>query len=223
MDRMMSASPEQAIASCYDNYLLALLGGDRRGCRDFVQQLLDCGVGVKKLYTQVFQRSLYEIGALWEQHRISVATEHLATAVTESLMTMVHPQLFASGRKGRRAVVSCIANEYHQVGGKMVADIFELHGWDGFFLGANTPLSDLLSLVHEKKPEVLCLSVSLSENLPVLRGIIEQVEEEFPCLKLMVGGQAFSRVAPAAVTGATYVSDLTALEHFILPQNRVES
>jgi hypothetical protein len=27
-----------------------------------------------------------------------------------------------------------VANEYHQIGGKMVADIFELNGWRGYFV-----------------------------------------------------------------------------------------
>ena len=36
----------------------------------------------------------------------------------------------------------------------MVADIMESHGWDAWFLGADTPLEDLLSLLQDKQPGV---------------------------------------------------------------------
>ena len=70
-------------------------------------------------------------------------TEHLATAISESLLNLTYPRLFAQPRNGKSAVVTCVSNEYHQIGGKMVADIFELNGWRGHFLGANMPEADL--------------------------------------------------------------------------------
>lgn len=39
------------------------------------------------MYQDLVQRSLYEVGELWERGHVSVATEHLATAITESLLT----------------------------------------------------------------------------------------------------------------------------------------
>ena len=119
----------------YQDYLKALLAGKRKQCRDMVQGLLDANIELKTLFTNLFQRSMYEVGELWENNRITVANEHLATSITESLLNLTYPVLFAADRSGKKAVISCSANEFHQVGGKMVADIFELNGWDGHFLG----------------------------------------------------------------------------------------
>jgi methanogenic corrinoid protein MtbC1 len=196
----------------YRDYLQNLLYGNRASCLEQVKQLLDEGIEIKILYTELFQRSLYTVGELWEQNKISVATEHLATSITESAMGLVQPLLFSNQRTGHKAVVSCVANEFHQIGGKMVADIFELHGWDGYFLGANTPLPDLLEMLKEKKPDVACFSLSIYSNLPVLLTAIEAVRNNFPAIDILVGGQAFRWGGKEVIQAAPRVTLLESLD-----------
>ena len=107
---------------------------------------------VYPFYNNLFQKSLYRVGELWESNRISVAKEHLATAITEGLLNLVYPKLFEPEqyRKGRTILISCTANEFHQIGGKMVADVCELNGWDSHFLGANTPVNPELIPRHSR-------------------------------------------------------------------------
>jgi MerR family transcriptional regulator, light-induced transcriptional regulator len=175
----------------YRAYFNALLAGRRAECRDSVQTLLDGKIAVKMLYSDLFQRSLYEIGDLWENNRITVANEHLATAITESLLNLVYPSVFATDRIGKKAVISCSANEFHQVGGKMVADLFELNGWDGHFLGANTPPEDLAQFIQDVQPDIVGLSLSILSNMDHLKRAIEILKSNFPDMNLIVGGQAF--------------------------------
>jgi methanogenic corrinoid protein MtbC1 len=176
----------------YASYLQGLLAGDRRLCREAVVRLLDAGTGVRELYESLFRRSMYEVGRLWETGRIPVATEHLATSITESLLTLVYPQIFAAEHADKSAVISCVANEYHQIGGRMVSDMFELNGWNGYFLGANTPADELTRMVGEKKPDLVGLSLSVYFHLPKLLEGIEAVQRVSPDIPILVGGQAFN-------------------------------
>ncbi len=59
----------------YRNYFQALLAGRRAQCRDIAQTLIDKQIAIKMLYSDLFQRSMYEIGELWENNRITVANE----------------------------------------------------------------------------------------------------------------------------------------------------
>jgi len=175
----------------YNNYLQNLLKGNRQECTKIVKDLLDRDVSIYDLYLDLFQTSLYEVGYLWETNRISVATEHMATTITESVLSLAYPRIFAAQHVGRKAVVSCLVNEYHQIGGKMVADIFELNGWDGYFLGANTPVEDLLDIVRDKQPEIVALSMSVYFNMDYLHNVLQRLESELPGQQVIVGGQAF--------------------------------
>jgi MerR family transcriptional regulator, light-induced transcriptional regulator len=176
----------------YQVYLSALLAGDRPQCMEVLNRFLREDLSVETLYTDLFQRSLYRIGELWEQNRISVAVEHLATAITESLLTAVYPQILdVRALSGRKAIISCSVNEFHQVGARMVADVLEVHGWDAWFLGANTPVEDLLQLIDEKRPDALGLSVSIYFNMGPLTRMMEKVRSHYKDLEILVGGQAF--------------------------------
>ncbi|MFW6371304.1 MAG: cobalamin B12-binding domain-containing protein, partial [Bacteroidota bacterium] len=121
--------------SIYKDYQKQLLNGNRLACKDIVENLLKEGIQVRDIYLNLFQRSLYEVGALWEANKISVAIEHMCTAITESLINIVYPYLTPMPKVDKKAVVMCTPGEYHQIGARIVADYFELNQWDSYFLG----------------------------------------------------------------------------------------
>lgn len=195
----------------YHGYLASLLAGEHRRCHTVVTGLLGQGVEIKDLYIDLFQRSLYEVGEMWEHRKISVAVEHMASAITESLLTLVYPAIFSAEHSGKSVVISCVANECHQIGSKMVADFFELHGWHGYFLGANTPKADLLQMIDEKQPQLVGLSLSLTSNLRTLVRTIRDITDRRPDSQIIVGGQAFRHGGVDALcqfTNARHISSL---------------
>jgi MerR family transcriptional regulator, light-induced transcriptional regulator len=201
----------------YQQYLAALLQGDRPCCSRIVRDRDCAGAQVEDLYVNLFQRSLYQVGDLWEQHRISVAVEHLATAITERLMAVVQPRLFGGALRQHSILVACVADEFHQLGGRMVADLAELHGWSSHFLGASTPVETLLQTIDRQKPDLLGLSLSVLCNLPALVKAVDAVSGAFPGLPVLVGGQAFRPrwggiTALQGHSGVKHVASLDELE-----------
>jgi len=156
-----------------------------------VQELLAQGVPVKDMYLHLFQRALYRVGELWENQEISVAVEHLATAITERMLTLVHPTVFSGPPRTRTIIVACVANEFHQIGARMIADLCELSGWRGDFISADTTISRLLKHIEERKPYLLGLSLALPANFPSLIQAIDAVTAAYPDLPIVAGGQAF--------------------------------
>lgn len=183
-----------------------------------VQRLLDDRIEIKELYAGLFQKSMYTVGELWETNRITVANEHLATAITEGLLNLVYPSLFETDRIGKTAIVSCAANEFHQIGGKMVADIMELNGWDAHFLGANTPCEDISAHIEQVGADVVALSLSILSNIDSLRHCMDVIKNDFPTMQLLLGGQAFRWGGLDVIkeySGAEYLPSLLALEKAI--------
>lgn len=167
------------------------MAGQKRECIAILEKLVGAGCPVEKIYTDLFQGVLYHIGELWEQNRISVATEHMATSLVESLMIYLQPRIFNTERIGKRVVIACVVREYHQIGAKMVADIFEMHGWDSFFIGANTPVDELNRFIAGQNPDMIGLSLSIFFNLGELKLSLRRLRERFPSIPIIVGGQAF--------------------------------
>jgi methanogenic corrinoid protein MtbC1 len=178
-------------AELFSNFKNSLLEGDRNRCSAVVSGLLQEKIQLKSLYVDLFQRSMYEVGTMWEENQISVAVEHMCTSITEHLIAMAYPLIFSAEHTGKKAVVTCTPGEYHQIGARMVADHFELHGWDAYFLGADTPLHDLIDYLTLKSPDLLAISMSVFFNIQSLAHTVQAVHKHFPKLPVVLGGQGF--------------------------------
>ena len=110
----------------YNDYLKNLTSGQRAKLSDAVNGLLKEGIPVPELYEELIRRSLYQVGELWEKNQVSVATEHMATAMTEGLLNQIYPQLARQDSNNKTALICSVEGEPHQVGAKMVCDILEI-------------------------------------------------------------------------------------------------
>lgn len=199
-------------------YLENLLQGNRQNCSAIVRQYLSVNPSFLDLYEEVFKVSLYEIGLLWETNKISVATEHLATAITEGILNEYFEQIISKAKQNRKVVVACVESEQHQVGVKMVADTFEMLGWESFFLGTGIPVQELIRYIHEVKPDLLAISLTVYFNFTNLVKMLTSIRTDFPELTIIVGGQAFSRVPAEMINkigNVILLSDLYLLKKYI--------
>jgi methanogenic corrinoid protein MtbC1 len=186
---------EEIIHTIYDDYVAALRDGDRRCALTIARTALNDGVDIRDLYMEVFQPAMHEIGRLWEVNELTVAQEHLATAITQSVMAQLYAHVFARSPIGRTLVATCIGGELHELGIRMVADFFEIEGWDVYYLGANMPVEDIVTIVNDRHADLLAISVTLNNHVPRARELVSAVRKS-PIgqqLKVLFGGQPVNR------------------------------
>ena len=109
-------------------------------------------------------------------------------------MSQLYPFIFTSAKKEKRIIVSCTAGELHEIGPRMVADFFEMEGWNSYYFGANTPQTSLIKAIESYKPDVLAVSVTMSYNLSSVSDLIESVKSQSNIgdVKILVGGYPFN-------------------------------
>jgi methanogenic corrinoid protein MtbC1 len=174
--------------------LSLLLHGDSKGSLLLVNQSIKTIDDLKHFYIGVVCPVMYRVGLLWEKNEISVAEEHLATAIVGRITAALYP-LFANVDACReKAVVTAGPNEFHELGARMLADFLEMEGWNVTYLGANTPKEELLAILKKQKPFTVALSVATVFNLDHARQTIEMIkaDPETREIKIMVGGLAFN-------------------------------
>ncbi|SEK94149.1 Methanogenic corrinoid protein MtbC1 [Stigmatella aurantiaca] len=185
----------EPLAPLQKRYLAAQLAGDRReALRLLVDEGLLRGIPLQDLHLKVIQPAQYEIGRLWQENHISVAQEHLATAISQLALSHLYRHLPRDPFNGKVIMLSCVEGELHEVGARMAADFLEMAGFDVRFLGANVPSHHLVRMVRDQTPDLLALSVTMTYHLPALRDAVAVVREAVPKLPIAVGGLAFSWV-----------------------------
>ena len=187
-------------------YLGYLVKSDRRAALDVVRGALGKGVSVQDIYLNIFEPVQQEIGRLWQMHEISVAHEHFASVTTQTAMSLLYDNIFDdnSARHGRSMVAACVGDELHEIGLRMVADLFEMSGWDTIFLGANAPVHAIAAMLKESNADLLALSCSMIVHVENIRATIAYLRRAgFGALPVMVGGFPFN-ISPklAGIVGA---------------------
>jgi len=175
-------------------FMKHLLKSDKKAASDLILNTAEKGISIIDIYKYIIQKSQYEIGRLWQMNIISVAQEHYCTAVTQMIMSQLYPYIFSTEKNGYTLVATCVAGELHELGIRMVADIFELMGWDTYFLGANTPLSSIVETLKSRDADVLAVSASMTFNVGKVKELIGQVKsvEDLKNVKIIVGGRPFN-------------------------------
>ncbi|MBF0470632.1 MAG: cobalamin-dependent protein [Gammaproteobacteria bacterium] len=190
MSFMPSEGPLAELAARYLQLVLAL---KRKEACQLIMKEVDSGLSIRDIYLELFQPVQREVGLLWQRNQISVAAEHYCTATTQWVMSQLYPMIFSENEPERRVLTTCVGGNLHEIGIRMVADLFELSGWDSMFVGANMPLAGILDAIDEFEPHLLAISVTLTTHLPQLEEVIATVRRSHTPqqLPIMVGGLPF--------------------------------
>lgn len=192
IDSFIDESTEMGkLAKQYNN---ALLKGDRNLAGKLVIEAVKNGKEVRDIYLEVFQKSQYEVGRLWLSNQISVAKEHFCSAATQMIMSQLYPYIFSSERIGKKFIGACVGGELHEIGIRMVADFFEMEGWDTYYLGANAPASTILKAVEENGADLVGLSIAMPFHRNLLKDTITDIRKSSTGkeLKILIGGVALN-------------------------------
>ena len=186
--------PDSPLHDLAEDYLNALLRGDRHRASEIVMSAVEAGTPIKQIYLDVFQPVQREIGRLWQTNQISVAQEHFCTAATQLIMSQLYPRIFSGERVGHSLVATCVGGELHEIGVRMVADFFEMEGWDTYYLGANTPTESVISTVEQREPDILAISTTITMHVSEVASLIEKVRANGAGsdVNILVGGYPFN-------------------------------
>lgn len=170
-----------------------LLAGDQQNAIQLLREVAEYTPRYR-LYQDFLTPAMQHVGDLWERNEITVADEHLATAVFDFVLAQYHytpdkQMTLESHAHNRRAMFSCLEGEQHALGLKMVSGLFEEDGWKSRYMGADLPLEYTVTTAEKWMPDVIGLSVSIVYNLPNLRSYVESLESLNYGPTVIIGGR----------------------------------
>lgn len=169
-----------------------LLTGDEQAAVSYVAGVL-AGNDRLTLYEDLLTPAMIRIGELWEQNEITVADEHLATAVCDYVISDYGYRSFSNAAPNRKKVMLFgVEGEEHYIGLKMAAAVFQEFGWRVRYLGPNLPLRHAETAVAAWQPDVVAMSAALSYRLPALRKSVQVLANTDCQPSIVIGGRMAS-------------------------------
>ena len=185
-----------ALARRYGDALRVALTGT---AEQVIDDALAAGLSPSAIQSLVIEPAMTRIGRLWEENAITVADEHLATAVSQAVLVKLFERLcVARPRSRERVLLAAVEGQQHVLGLRMVADVMEGAGFDVLYLGADVPVDALRRFTAEQQPAITGLAFGVSVGVGILAESIHAVQEAWPATRVMLGGLA---VPPGLVDG----------------------
>lgn len=169
---------------------------DREAVVVAVLSAVERGLPIEDLYLQVFEPLLALVGRSWQEGRTAVWEEHLFVGAVRTAIDALYPLVIRRKQEvsavPTRVAFFCPSEEAHDVGLRMLVDRFDLRGFRTVYVGAFTPVDQMVECVRELGAEVVCLSASSHFQRVGLRAVVERLREALPDTRIVVGGPAFA-------------------------------
>ncbi len=145
-------------------FLQEALKGDRDSLYELLTYVHTHQIGLSVIADDIIRPAMTEIGRRWSEGSLEVNQEHLASQAVLEALVRFGPALHRKPSHGRKAVCSAVEGEQHSLGLRCVAYGLEGDGWSVDMLGANTPFASLSAYVDAVRPDLVCLSSTLTRK-----------------------------------------------------------
>lgn len=155
---------------------------------------------IEQICTDVITPTLWQIGQLWSEGKLTTAIEHFASNFFRSLL-MNHLHTVPSPLQGPLILIGNAPQEMHELGALMLTLFLRRSKMRVAYLGQNIEAGGLLDTIHRLRPAMICFSLTLPPHLPALITLGEAVQRlPEPRPILVFGGQGFTLLPPSGLT-----------------------
>lgn len=152
---------------------------------------LDKGIDVIELY-KVFSKILNEWDCDYESDPLCIWKEHVMSSIVRTCIECAYPYIIKSKAPdiGLTCATLCPQEEEHELGLRMIDDIFTLNGVKTIFVGREVPVNTFMESVNAYKFDMIALSITDYYNLVYVCKLIGSLRMHSSNTKVIAGGQA---------------------------------
>jgi methanogenic corrinoid protein MtbC1 len=154
---------------------------------------------------------LREVGDAWHAGTLSVAQEHLATAVLQRVVSET-AQLLTSAEGNPTVLIATLEGERHANGALMAAATAASEGWRVIYLGPDLPVDEIADAATRTRARVIAISMVLSDKKS--RGSVQlrELEKSIPAgATLFVGGAGAKTLKQHGRSPTVYIDSMAEL------------
>jgi methanogenic corrinoid protein MtbC1 len=158
------------------------------------------GRTLAQVYERILVPSMAEVGRMWHMQEASIADEHFVTSATQAMMAQLRMDVPMGDSQPWCVLATSVGGDHHDMGVRMLSDLFEVAGWKVECLGANTPADEIVAMLDAAQTgrpiNVLALGIGSSLSLRPLADTIAAVRASPAArdVRIIVGGQPFQVV-----------------------------
>jgi methanogenic corrinoid protein MtbC1 len=159
---------------------------------------IDGSIKIYKEYVNIFSISdffdkilrpvMSKIGSDWETGKLSVATEHVASNVAQTLVKIIMEHV--SGVNNKKKILLCVPlGEEHHIGCDVLETYLTIKGFKVFNMGTSVPSDVIIEFIDMEKPDIVLISITINDNILAGQRLVKKIKEQSK-IPVLVGGYA---------------------------------
>jgi len=151
------------------------------------------GAGGFERVVEAIRDGMEELGRRYENKEYFLSDLIMGAALAEDIFEMSKPYIEGKTPEVKgRIVTGTVEGSVHSMGKSILISILVSSGYEVFDVGANCPAEKFVEKVREVEPQVVALSVGLTQALPSVKKVVDALESAGlrENVKIIVGGNA---------------------------------
>jgi cobalamin-dependent methionine synthase I len=130
-------------------------------------------------FDKILKPVMYKIGDDWATGRISIATEHVASNVAQTLVKIIMDKV--TGNASKKKILVCVPlGEEHHLGCDVLETYLSIKGFKVYNMSTSMPTESILSFINYNKPNVVVRKIKDEFNIPIFVGGFAMHAEKIP-------------------------------------------
>ena len=140
-------------------------------------------------FDKILRPVMYKIGEDWASNTISIATEHVASNVAQTLVKIIMDEV--TGAANKKKILVCVPlGEEHHLGCDVLETYLSIKGFKVYNIATSIPTESILSFIEYNKPDIVLISITLEDNISAGQRLVKKIKEQYD-VPILVGGYAF--------------------------------
>jgi DNA-binding transcriptional MerR regulator/methylmalonyl-CoA mutase cobalamin-binding subunit len=179
--------------------------------------LLAAVLAPRELVHRVAQPLLQRVGEAWHEGKLSVAQEHMTSALLRNLLGALIP-LYRRTTPAGKLLFATPSGEHHEFGILLSAMLAVGGGLGIVYLGANLPAEEIVVAAQKTAPQAVVLGFIGANGAKAAMEELQKVTQKLPAqIELWVGGtQGEALVKEVKQTRALLMEDFEMLEQHLV-------
>ena len=172
------------------NFETALLAGDEVTCRRILSTWYATHGGIVSVSDELLSPIFRSVGEQWECGSVEIYQERRGCELCNRLIHELRRLIQEPEGFAHLAMGGAVSGDGSQIPSQLIEMVFREQGWRTAYLGANLPLSTMLSAARKHMPRVFWLSVTHIEDTESFLSEFAHFSKSLPKgIMLVVGGR----------------------------------
>ncbi|WP_440956635.1 corrinoid protein [Methanosarcina sp. Mfa9] len=172
----------------------AVVEGDASKCVELANKALENNVDAYDAVINGCAHGMSIVSDKYEKREMFVPEILLAARAMQGAVDVLKPYIKADEiKESGRVAIGVVLGDIHDIGKNLVKLLLETAGLTVFDLGKDVLPEDFQDKIKEEHVDLVALSALMTTSMMEMKEDVKLFKEEFPAVKIMVGGAPVSQ------------------------------